>query len=235
MTLPYIPQLASALSTTETSLFLPTLSSSYLGYGIGSLEKDADELLGLIQTLPSSRKVVVMGHSTGAQGAVSLLRRAKAQERVAGVILQAGISDADHYQYSEPRATEWIELAKTLPPDTLMPREADPCGLGNPITAFRFLSLAEKGGGDDFFGSQYSDDELKGLLGHISPPCLVLWSGSDEYVPAGVNGKELSRRIASAMPQGTCAYINEGKHNLEGKEVELAEHVRSFLQSVLGS
>ena len=34
-------------------------------------------------------------------------------------------------------------------------------GNGAPVCARRFLSLAEKGGDDDMFSSDYSDEELK--------------------------------------------------------------------------
>ena len=38
-------------------------------------------------------------------------------------------------------------------------------GNGAPVCARRFLSLAERGGDDDMFSSDYSDDELK--VGHL--------------------------------------------------------------------
>ena len=37
-----------------------------------------------------------------------------------------------------------------------------------PMSANRYLSLTQKGGADDMFSSDFTDEELKGLLGHMS-------------------------------------------------------------------
>ena len=53
--LPYAEKLAKALEREcSVSLVMPVLRSSYAGYGISSLEKDAEDLSELILSLPSS-------------------------------------------------------------------------------------------------------------------------------------------------------------------------------------
>ena len=71
-----------------------------------------------------------MGHSTGAQTAVTFMKIGveSARDRVCGVILQAPVSDREMMEFQMPRREEFIELAKSMDGDDLMPRDADPCG-----------------------------------------------------------------------------------------------------------
>lgn len=76
--LPYTVALGSMLEQKGWSLVQPLLSSSHLGYGISSLQKDSDEidmLLGFLarkwgwdeqsESGKSQAKVIIIGHSTG--------------------------------------------------------------------------------------------------------------------------------------------------------------------------
>ena len=75
------------------------LSSSYGGWGTASLSRDADELAALVAHLRAERgavRVALMGHSTGCQDIVALLRRGDAAARVNAVVLQAPVSDRDY-------------------------------------------------------------------------------------------------------------------------------------------
>jgi len=70
LALPYAPRLAAAAEAAGYSLVQAQLSSSYAGWGVGSLDSDADELLLLSQHLRAelgSQGLVVIGHSTGCQ------------------------------------------------------------------------------------------------------------------------------------------------------------------------
>lgn len=106
----------------------------------------------------------------------------------------------------------------------MMPRAAHWC----PITAQRFLDLHEKGGSDDFFSSDWTDQELIDRLGHMSQDpqrrVIVAFSGSDEFVPKYVNHKELSQRLCRAMNGGHDSgvaeefFIPTGNHNLSEGE-----------------
>jgi hypothetical protein len=70
---PYIDLLAPALEEVNFSLIQVLLSSSYAGFGFGSIEKDAQEihkLLSYLRTIGKSQ-FVLLGHSTGKQKSLS--------------------------------------------------------------------------------------------------------------------------------------------------------------------
>ena len=112
-------ELAKALEPTEWSLFNILLSSSYGGFGVGSLDKDVEEISQCINfvreykasRLPETGKVVIMGHSTGSQDVfhylhspnpLPRLRQSESQIKsivrpaVDGAIVQAPVSDREH-------------------------------------------------------------------------------------------------------------------------------------------
>ncbi|KAL6236927.1 hypothetical protein BDW75DRAFT_99171 [Aspergillus navahoensis] len=115
-TVPYVQELAKALESTEWSLFHLHLSSSYGGWGIGSLDRDVEEIgqcveyvRNLKQKITSDSKVVIMGHSTGSQDVLHYLYSANPpphnpgidgvsglmRPAVDGAIMQAPVSDRE--------------------------------------------------------------------------------------------------------------------------------------------
>jgi len=90
----YVPILAKRLETLGASLVQPLLTSSHQGWGMGSLQRDADELLDLLRYLKTeyaSDGAIIVGHSTGSQDAAMYLCRHKsatASAPVIGVVLQ---------------------------------------------------------------------------------------------------------------------------------------------------
>lgn len=117
-TVPYVQEVAKALEPTEWSIFALVLSSSYLGWGIGSLDRDVEEIGQCVnyvrdlkqKSLTSSNgagKVVIMGHSTGSQDVLHYLHSENPLPRdakkdgvqglnrpvVDGAIMQAPVSD----------------------------------------------------------------------------------------------------------------------------------------------
>lgn len=73
-TVPYVRTIAQGLAAAEPALgysvFEVRLSSSFSGYGFGSLGKDVEEVSALVKYLKEElgrEKVVLMGHSTGCQ------------------------------------------------------------------------------------------------------------------------------------------------------------------------
>lgn len=67
----YLDALDHRLRVTErASLVQCVLPSSYLGYGVSSLEEDGrciDELLRKLVNARGKRRIILMGHSTGCQ------------------------------------------------------------------------------------------------------------------------------------------------------------------------
>lgn len=114
-------ELAKALEPTEWSVFNVLLSSSYGGFGVGSIDKDIEELAECIKfvqeyktsLLSKPGKVVIMGHSTGSQDVLHYLHspnplpqnsqggpsqiKSVVRPAVDGAILQAPVSDREMF------------------------------------------------------------------------------------------------------------------------------------------
>lgn len=160
---PYVGALASSLRATgQWCLAQTQLRSSYLGYGVHTLDDDAADLDRLVTFLRDTgfARVVLMGHSTGCQDIVHLMRvSVAAREAVAGCVLQAPVSDRE-FAATQPETAKWTAVARGMADegslDELMPRAADEA----PITARRFLSLNAPGGQDDMFSSDLTRARL---------------------------------------------------------------------------
>jgi hypothetical protein len=228
MPTPYATPLTAACERLGWSVVQPILSSSYMGFGNGSLDRDSEELDELLQYLVQHRScqnVCLVGHSTGCQQTVHYLKHGVAanREKVKVAVMQAPVSDREHAM-TEPNYTKYLNLAKDMiakdnkQGQEMMPREA----FWAPITAQRLLDLHLVGGSDDFFSSDFSDEELANRLGHVGvncPAAMVAWSGSDEFVPTTVDGEALMKRLTSAMNSnsGQSAkglFMPTGNHNL---------------------
>eukprot|EP00756_Hemistasia_phaeocysticola_P047567 Hpha_TRINITY_DN2201_c0_g1::TRINITY_DN2201_c0_g1_i1::g.25481::m.25481 len=69
----WLPMMAEAVGEKGWGLVQPVLSSSWLGYGVSSVGRDAKELDALLEHMKANfglRKAVILGHSTGAQDAI---------------------------------------------------------------------------------------------------------------------------------------------------------------------
>lgn len=135
-TVPYVSQLAAALEDTEWSLFSILLTSSYNGFGVGSLDRDVEEIgqcVRYIRDLKAARlpgappehgKIVVMGHSTGSQDVLHYLYSPNPLPKTAfnvglqymhrpeldGAIMQAPVSDREAILATLKSAEEPNEL-----------------------------------------------------------------------------------------------------------------------------
>ena len=105
---------------------------------------------------------------------------------------------------------------------------------GAPITASRLLALYEKMGDDDCFSSDLSDKQLEDILRQTGvSPCLVLLSGSDQYVPKCVDIALLAERLAAAVgPAATFRVVPGAQHALDGLEDLAAEIITDFVSSL---
>lgn len=229
---PYTRDLEQACHQHNWSLVQPILSSSYTGFGHGSLDRDVEELEELMDFLVTNRNAdqfCLVGHSTGCQDAIHFLKHAKAslREKLQVVALQAPVSDRESATvHPNPKADEYLAQAQRMVDasqgEEMMPRDS----FWAPITAQRFLDLFAKGGKDDYFSSDYTDEELAERLQHVgqqlsSLQVLVASSGADEYVPSYVDIPKLTERLVVAMntqakekpvAQGFC--LDTGNHNL---------------------
>jgi pimeloyl-ACP methyl ester carboxylesterase len=236
---PYTADLESAIGAIGWSLVQPILSSSYTGFGHGSLDRDVTELDELIDHLVDVRgatRVAMVGHSTGAQDIVHFIRHGRQADKVVAAALQAPVSDReaatichdadmdeqDHQHQLNENLAVATRMRDDKRLDELMPRAA----FWAPITASRYLDLTVRGGRDDYFSSDYTDTELYERLAHLQTTrCLFACSGADEYNPKTVDIPLLMERLCRAAA-GTMAesspqpglYLPTGNHNLSSRD-----------------
>ncbi|KAJ9629698.1 hypothetical protein H2203_002079 [Taxawa tesnikishii (nom. ined.)] len=243
------------------SLVQILLSSSAHGWGTGSLNFDVAELGRAVAYFKVRRpggKVVLMGHSTGCQDglhyAVSPVKEGLNRPQIEGLILQAPVSDreaivkdlsAEIYDATNGMAARWISQGKG---EDCLPLSATKRVFGScPVSARRWISLASPGpdhaGEDDLFSSDLSLERLRSTFGKMPPhtPLLLLYGGSDEYVPSHVDREALIRKWVAVVKEGngnvdeTSAKLLEGAtHNLnkdpENVVQELCSRVIAFLR-----
>merc|ERR1712232_501940 len=141
-------------------------------------------------------------------------------------LLQAPVSDREEAVWETSKYDKMLEIAAKMKgrakENEMMPREA----FWAPITAKRYLDLHEKGGADDFFSSDWSDQELVDRLGHMSSSVttdrhvVIAFSGSDEYVPKELDSKRMSERLCQAINGGKSDgvaqefFLPDANHNL---------------------
>jgi pimeloyl-ACP methyl ester carboxylesterase len=237
------------------SLVQPILSSSYLGFGYCDLDRDVEELSLLIRYLRIHHKaqhIALVGHSTGCQISVHFLLKQDLDPSIANLIrivgLQAPVSDREaSTRQQDPESdnvSHFLEFARNKlehgEGHEMMPRSS----FWAPITAKRYWDLHAKGGMDDYFSSDWTNDELIERLGRIgkSTPnlqtILVAYSGSDEYVPKDIDTELLTTRLCDAMnyhhqhqqPLAIPLYLPTGNHNLSQSPGDAEKFVERFVE-----
>jgi len=174
----------------------------------------------------NGKEFAIVGHSTGCQDAVYFLEHAEIalRSKLRFIALQAPVSDREGAMQQEGYE-EKIAYAEKIIQDgngqEMLPRSY----FWAPMTAQRFVDLHAKGGADDYFSSDYTDDELIQCLKHVGShdlDVLVASSGSDEYVPSNVDTKNLHQRLVDAM--NTLCVKNGSKNVAEGLYLESGNH-----------
>ncbi|GMM37673.1 hypothetical protein DASC09_049980 [Saccharomycopsis crataegensis] len=222
LTVPYVPYLASQLPS-NWSLCQTLISSSYNGWGTGSLKRDAAEIGELVKYLRvncNKEKIVIMGHSTGTQDVIQYITKFLQSldndvelYNVDGGILQAPASDREAIsmslssQETEEAISEVQAFVKENSNDDsiLLPDKYAKIWFGTPITAYRFLALTAPCGDDDFFTSDLLDlphdhpNSPAQTFGKVNRPLLILPSGDDEFVAKSIDQGERMERWQSFM------------------------------------
>jgi pimeloyl-ACP methyl ester carboxylesterase len=244
----YVYALAASLPPTW-SLAQANLSSAGSGFGIASLSQDVAELSSLIHYFKSGKKnrVVIMGHSTGCQDCLHYFASSGDRATVDGVILQAPVSDreamvkdmaAESYHLACQTAQRYCQEGKG---EYILPLNLTTSMFGNiPISARRWVALACKGGEDDYFSSDLSEERLKSTLAKVDKPLLIVYGEKDEYVPESVDKKALVARwmgVVGEKAHGKSSDLLDGaSHNLNGDDErvvgELITRVNDFLTSL---
>ncbi|CAO2651995.1 Nn.00g002780.m01.CDS01 [Neocucurbitaria sp. VM-36] len=218
LTVPYPTAIAASLPPSWV-LAEVLLSSSYKGWGVCSLARDARELGECVQyfkTLRPGKKVVLLGHSTGCQDIMEYVVGKDSDKRpgIDGAILQGGVSDReawadmlnegeekDVYDAIVKKAKDMIDQGKEK---EVMETHMVSKELGAPMTAYRTYSLLAPGGDDDYFSTDLSDDHFAKTFGAIpksTPVCFLLGS-DDPFVPASVDKDALLQRWTRIIREG---------------------------------
>ncbi|KAF2865494.1 hypothetical protein BDV95DRAFT_477272, partial [Massariosphaeria phaeospora] len=210
LTVHYPATLAAALPP-HWSLAEVLLSSSYKGWGTGSLARDAREIAECVRYFRGRRpggKVVCLGHSTGCQGVVEMVVRGGAGGvAIDGAILQGGVSDREAWadMSGQPAVDALVATTTALIaqgrgdailPDKEIGHNAIVQGFDAPVSASRAHALLAFRGADDYFSSDLSDDVLRATLGCFPATTHVLFllGERDPYVPEHVDKAALLGR-----------------------------------------
>ncbi|KAH3665548.1 hypothetical protein OGAPHI_003734 [Ogataea philodendri] len=233
LTVPYVPLLAEKLATIGWSVVQIQFTSSFIGFGTGSLARDADEISKLVAYLRSPlspvgsrKKVGLMGHSTGSQNTLYYLSKfAKTAETdIDFGVLQASASDREAIvslageEVTDKSVAYAQDLISKGSGREFMPVEITDQFFGAPINANRWFALASIRGDDDFFSTYLGPEDLKQTFGKVERPLLVLYSGADEYVSPDTDKHALVKKFQAATdpkfwsPLSTV--VEGGSHNL---------------------
>jgi pimeloyl-ACP methyl ester carboxylesterase len=236
------------------------LSSSLECFGFGSLRRDVQNIVDCVtyfrNLLGEKTKIILMGHSTGCQDAMEYISGIgkESRPRLNGVILQACVSDREVAVLKKETYDDIVKAAQNLVDDgkrnELLPFSVtEPFFRGVPVTAYRCLSLLSpnKDGDDDYFSSDFDEAHLKHTFGAFTAktPLLLLWSGSDEHVPAHIDVPGLLKRwtgvveSAGGVVNGNSGIVKGAHHNLneDSEEIvsDLCMRVHNFAQAVSSS
>ena len=232
MAMNYTEHLSKELISINFSLVQVNLSSSFCQFGISSLQNDCKELTQLVKYIKDEYKfqnIVFLGSSTGTQDALWFAKHSEASKLINGFILQAPISDRDVMAEmdSTPHMLEEAhKLKATGKIDTLLSEKFE----GAPITAYRYLSLAERLGDDDMFSVDLTMDELKSIIPKVQVPIALCYSAEDQYVPNMEGLREMAKRLRGILeetsPRVDVEYFS-GNH-----ELSKPEHYLPFVKYV---
>uniref|UniRef100_A0A060T1W2 ARAD1C24134p n=1 Tax=Blastobotrys adeninivorans TaxID=409370 RepID=A0A060T1W2_BLAAD len=256
-TVPYVTPMAEELDNVGWGVVQVLLRDSYLGWGTGSLAKDAQDITKAISYLYSTvgkESIVLMGHSTGTQDAMYYLTQQykgdnndlDKRPKLSGVILQAPVSDREGaYNFDGKMQTEEnvrtaTKLIEEGRGDHVLPPDFSGFSSEAPVSAERFVSLTAVRGGDDFFSSDLTEQDFEKTFGQISTKLLVLYSGKDEFVPKWVDKQKLVdtwKSIAKSVWSEYGGVVQGARHAVDeqsddGAQQDLINRVVNFVKTI---
>lgn len=188
LSLPFVPKLMEECGKIGWCCVQVHLSSSYSGFGIYTIQQDAEELSHLLEYLGGARgkkRVVLLGHSTGCQGVLWYLQHSYLPEHhVGAAILQGAVSDRDHLMATLEGCKDILDWALREIAEG-RPNSMHGSGLygGIPMTAGRIRSMLDEDGDEEYFSVQTSIDRRKAKFAGIPIPTYIALCEDDEYVP----------------------------------------------------
>lgn len=241
MSMAYSPHLARTLQQMDYSLVQVQISSSFMQFGFGSIQKDCKELTELVLFLKDKlgfKKIGLLGHSTGAQDCLYFLRHSTSRDLISAVVLQGAVGDRDYIQ-SNPELLKMVEKARELNNSGKEQTFLRDYLYNAPITAKRFSSLAERLSDEDMFSVDLTEEELLPILEPVTIPISLCFSSGDEYIPDPSAQRRLADRMVSVLKAGRssvrveCSYY-EGNHGLTEEKMytPFVKDVASFLKNI---
>jgi len=175
-------------------------------------------------------------------------RGADEREKVQGGILQASVSDREALAGMSLDVEGVVEKVKKIVAegrgeDVLSFSISQDFYGTTGLTANRFLSLTAKGGDDDYFSTDLSDEELQKSFGNIPKDTAfcVLFSGSDEFVGKEVDRKGLverwlgfARNAGANVDDEHSGVVEGATHNLRGDPDEVVKDLVGRVVGFLG-
>jgi pimeloyl-ACP methyl ester carboxylesterase len=259
-TVPYVERLAKSLDTKGWGVAELLISSSYKGWGTGSLTRDAGEIAAAVKYFRSAAggargKIVLQGHSTGCQDSVYYVTQEYGGDKfpladrpkLDGVVLQAGASDGEAYVLLNGQETydknlklarEWVATGHG---QDVLPAAVCSSFFNTPISAQRWVDIMEKKGPEDFFSTDLTVDDMSKTFGRINVPLLVCFSGNDEFVPKEADKAALVERFRQATAENIWSrhsgIVKGATHNVNEKSEpgaveDLIGRISKFLEDV---
>ena len=254
LTVPYVQPLAQALfdaTEGEWTVVQGIISSSYTGWGLGLLARDAKELGLLAKYLRQEcgfEKLVLAGHLTGCQDTIEYLTKTDGLPELQGAIIQAPVSDQEAFTLSRTKEEasaiikeieeEYISKGRSK---DLLPQKYREMAFNVPISAYRFVSLYGTRGDDDFFSTYLTQEDHKITFGKVNTPLLVLYCENDEFAPKTVDKQALidtwkastdSKYWSSLSRVVKGATHNVGDKSEPGAEKEVVSTIIEFIKTL---
>ncbi|KAL2886411.1 UPF0613 protein PB24D3.06c [Ceratocystis lukuohia] len=236
------------------SLFEIRMRSSFESYGSFGMLEDVQDIGALVKYLRmiGRKKIVLLGHSIGCQDIMTYNKLKDEFPPVDGFILQGPISDREafkniivkpgemnNYLEALEYARETAILARVNSNEILdwMPRWLMPEAVRNiPFAIYRFLSLVDVGGDDDFFSPDLSSEDVSRIWKSLTKPAMVLHSGQDEFVPESVDKEGLISEWKAAGPKVSplSGVIPDANHAVSeaAPAAWFCERIEEFLQTI---
>lgn len=169
------------------------------------------------------KKIILAGHSTGANKALYYLYKTK-DRSVKGLILLGPVNDiaAGRKKFGATGLARGVKIAEKLQrknPMALMPQSY------GVFSARRFLSIFRPGGNEDIFPYLSPSAAWKELKS-IRTPVAVIFGSRDEYLDRPAEKLiEIFRRHVLLAKSFTGVIIKDADHGFRKKEKELARQV----------
>ena len=174
------------------------------------------------------KKIVLAGHSTGANKVAYYLHKTK-DPAVKALMLLGPVNDisAGRKKFGAAGLRAGVALAKKLGrknPNALMPEKY---GI---ISARRFVSMYESGHAEDTFPYLDPRAQWKGLKG-IRVPIAVIFGERDEYLDRPAHKLIDTLRIHAPLAKSfSGVIIRNADHGFKSKEKELTDAIIRFIK-----